>query len=87
MGVPLRRAVSEYEAIAAIAEAVRPLPVGTEAVDWEQARDRHPARPVLHATLAGKIHDYLDPGPVFRKMHSKRLATYATLGFDVPTRR
>ena len=29
-----------------------------------------------------EVHDYLDPGPVFRKMHSKRLATYATLGFD-----
>ena len=27
------------------------------------------------------------PGPVFRKMHSKRLATYNTLGFDVPSRR
>ena len=29
-----------------------------------------------------EVHDYLDPGPVFRKMHSKRLATYVTLGFD-----
>ena len=29
-----------------------------------------------------EVHDYLDPGPVFRKMHSKRLATYASLGFD-----
>jgi superfamily II DNA or RNA helicase len=29
-----------------------------------------------------EVHDYLDPGPVFRKMHSKRLATYATLGFS-----
>ena len=28
-----------------------------------------------------------DPGPVFREMHSKRLATYTTFGFDVPTRR
>jgi superfamily II DNA or RNA helicase len=34
-----------------------------------------------------EVHDYLDPGPVFRKMHSKRLATYTTLGFDVPSRR
>lgn len=34
-----------------------------------------------------EVHDYLDPGPVFRKMHSKRLATYATLGFDVLARR
>jgi superfamily II DNA or RNA helicase len=34
-----------------------------------------------------EVHDYLDPGPVFRKMHSKRLATYSTLGFDVPSRR
>jgi superfamily II DNA or RNA helicase len=29
-----------------------------------------------------EVHDYLDPGPVFRKMYSKRLATYTTLGFD-----
>jgi hypothetical protein len=29
-----------------------------------------------------EVHDYLDPGLVFRKMHSKRLATYAALGFD-----
>ena len=29
-----------------------------------------------------EVHDYLDPGAVFRKMHSKRLATFATLGFD-----
>ena len=34
-----------------------------------------------------EVHDYVDPGPVFRKMHSKRLATYATLGFDTPARR
>ena len=34
-----------------------------------------------------EVHDYLDPGPVFRKMHSKHLATYNTLGFDVPSRR
>jgi superfamily II DNA or RNA helicase len=34
-----------------------------------------------------EVHDYLDPGPVFRKMHSKRLATYKTLGFDPPPRR
>jgi superfamily II DNA or RNA helicase len=34
-----------------------------------------------------EVHDYLDPGPVFRKMHSKRLATYRTLGFDPPPRR
>ncbi len=34
-----------------------------------------------------EVHDYLDPGPVFRKMHSKRVATYTTLGFDVPSRR
>lgn len=34
-----------------------------------------------------EVHDYVDPGPVFRKMHSKRLTTYTTLGFDVPTRR
>ena len=34
-----------------------------------------------------EVHDYLDPGPVFRKMHSKRLATYNTLGFDAPSRR
>ena len=34
-----------------------------------------------------EVHDYLDPGPVFRKMHTKRLATYSTLGFDVPSRR
>jgi superfamily II DNA or RNA helicase len=33
-----------------------------------------------------EVHDYLDPGPVFRKMHSKRLATYATLGFDTAAR-
>ena len=26
-------------------------------------------------------------GPVFRKMHSKRLTTYKTLGFDPPPRR
>jgi superfamily II DNA or RNA helicase len=43
------------EALAAIAESVRPLPVGSEAVDWEQARDRHPAPPVVHATLAGML--------------------------------
>lgn len=34
-----------------------------------------------------EVHDYLDPGPVFRKMHTKRLATYSTLGFGVPSRR
>lgn len=34
-----------------------------------------------------EVHDYLDPGPVFRKMHSKRLTTYKTLGFDLPSRR
>ena len=34
-----------------------------------------------------EVHDYVDPGAVFRKMHSKRLATYTLLGFDVPTRR
>ncbi len=28
----------------------------------------------------------VDPGPVFRKMQSKRLATYATLGFDTAAR-
>ena len=33
-----------------------------------------------------EVHDYLDPGPIFRKMHSKRLATYRTLGFDTPNR-
>jgi hypothetical protein len=43
------------EAVAAIAESVRPVPVGSEAVDWEQARDRHPAPPVVHATLAGML--------------------------------
>jgi superfamily II DNA or RNA helicase len=43
------------EALAAIAESVRPLPVGSEAVDWEQARDRHPAPPVVHATLTGML--------------------------------
>jgi superfamily II DNA or RNA helicase len=31
-----------------------------------------------------EVHDYLDPGPLFRKMHSKRLPTYKTLGFDPP---
>ncbi len=31
-----------------------------------------------------EVHDYLDPGPVFRKMHSKRVATDTTLGFDIP---
>jgi hypothetical protein len=35
----------------------------------------------------GEVHDYLDPGPVFRKMHSKRVATDTTLGFDIPARR
>ena len=29
-----------------------------------------------------EVHDYLDPGPVFRKMHTKRLTTYKTLGLD-----
>jgi hypothetical protein len=43
------------EALTATAESVRPLPVGTEAVDWEQARDRHPAPPVVHATLGGML--------------------------------
>ena len=43
------------EAVAAIAESVRPVPVGSEAVDWEQARDRHPAPPVVHATRAGML--------------------------------
>jgi superfamily II DNA or RNA helicase len=43
------------EAVAAIAESVQPLPVGSEAVDWEQARDRHPAPPVVHATLTGML--------------------------------
>ncbi len=43
------------EALTVIAESVRPLPVGTEAVDWEQARDRHPAPPVVHATLGGML--------------------------------
>ncbi len=43
------------EALTAIAESVRPLAVGTEAVDWEQARDQHPAPPVVHATLAGML--------------------------------
>lgn len=43
------------DAVAAIAESVRPLPVGSEAVDWEQARDLHPAPPVVHATLAGML--------------------------------
>lgn len=43
------------EALTAIAESVRPLAVGTAAVDWEQARDQHPAPPVVHATLAGML--------------------------------
>jgi superfamily II DNA or RNA helicase len=43
------------EALTAIAESVRPLAVGTEAVDWEQSRDQHPAPPVVHATLAGML--------------------------------
>jgi len=43
------------EALTAIADSVRPLPVGVEAVDWEQARDRHPAPLVVHATLAGML--------------------------------
>lgn len=43
------------EALAAIAESVRPLPVGADAVDWEQARDRHPAPAVVHATLTGML--------------------------------
>lgn len=30
-----------------------------------------------------EVHDYLDPGPVFRKMHTKRLTTYKTLGLEV----
>ena len=34
-----------------------------------------------------EVHDYVDPGAVFRKMHSKRLASYKTLGFDPPPRR
>jgi superfamily II DNA or RNA helicase len=33
-----------------------------------------------------EVRDYVDPGLVFRKMHSKRLATYATLGFDTAAR-
>jgi superfamily II DNA or RNA helicase len=33
-----------------------------------------------------EVHDYIDPGPVFRKMYAKRLATYRSLGFDVPVR-
>jgi hypothetical protein len=33
-----------------------------------------------------EVHDYLDPGPVFRKMYSKRVATHTTLRFDVPAR-
>jgi hypothetical protein len=43
------------EALTAIADSVRPLAVGTESVDWEQARDQHPAPPVVHATLAGML--------------------------------
>ena len=43
------------EALTAIADSVRPLAVGTAAVDWEQARDQHPAPPVVHATLAGML--------------------------------
>ncbi len=34
-----------------------------------------------------EVHDYLDPGPLFRKMHAKRLTTCKTLGFDPPPRR
>ena len=33
-----------------------------------------------------EVHDYLDPGPLFRKMHTKRVTTYKTLGFDIPAR-
>ena len=33
-----------------------------------------------------EVHDYLDPGPVFRKMHNKRVAAYKTLGFDTSER-
>jgi superfamily II DNA or RNA helicase len=34
-----------------------------------------------------EVHDYLDPGPVFRKMHTKRVAAFKTLGFDTSERR
>jgi superfamily II DNA or RNA helicase len=34
-----------------------------------------------------EVHDYLDPGPIFRSMHTKRIASYKTLGFDPPPKR
>jgi superfamily II DNA or RNA helicase len=35
-----------------------------------------------------ELHDYVDSHiPVLDRMHTKRLPAYATLGFDVPTRR
>ena len=43
------------DALTAIAESVRPLPIGTDAVDWEAARDRHPAPPAVRATLGGML--------------------------------
>ena len=43
------------EALQAIAEAVRPLPVGSDAVEWERQRDAQPAPAIVHATLAGML--------------------------------
>ena len=43
------------EALRAIAESVRPLPVGGDAVEWERQRDAQPAPAVVHAILAGMV--------------------------------
>ena len=43
------------EALRTIAESVRPLPVGSDAVEWERQRDAQPAPTIVHATLAGML--------------------------------
>ncbi len=34
---------------------MRPLPVGSDAVEWERQRDAQPAPAIVHATLAGML--------------------------------
>jgi hypothetical protein len=59
---------------------------GLKVAQWQNDRScKSGWSPVVKTHI--EVHNYLDPGPVFRKMHSKRLATYSTLGFALPSRR
>ena len=43
------------EALGAIADAVRPLDVGTESLTWQERRDHHPAPETVRARLGGML--------------------------------